>query len=51
MANKKLFKTLGAITTGALILATPSCTDTWDEHYNDLGEAASTPSTAKALSS
>lgn len=40
MANKKLFKTLGAITTGALILATPSCTDTWDEHYNDLGTAA-----------
>ncbi|MBR5776210.1 MAG: fasciclin domain-containing protein, partial [Bacteroidaceae bacterium] len=40
MANKKLFKTIGAIATGALILATPSCTDTWDEHYNDLGEAA-----------
>ena len=41
MANKKLFKTIGAIATGALILATPSCTDTWDEHYNDLGGAAS----------
>ncbi len=40
MANKKLFKTIGAIATGALILATPSCTDTWDEHYNDLGKAA-----------
>lgn len=40
MANKKLFKTIGAITTGALIMATPSCTDTWDEHYSDLGTSA-----------
>lgn len=40
MANKKLFKTIGAITTGALVLATPSCTDTWDDHYNDPGTAA-----------
>ena len=37
MANKKLFKTIGAITTGAMIMAAPSCTDTWDEHYADLG--------------
>ncbi len=41
MANKKLFKTIGAITTGAFILAAPSCTDTWDEHYDNQESAAS----------
>ncbi len=41
MANKKLFKTIGAITTGAMILAAPSCTDTWDEHYENQESAAS----------
>lgn len=41
MANKKLFKTIGAITTGAFLLAAPSCTDTWDEHYDNQESAAS----------
>ena len=32
MANKRFNKYLGAMTIGALILATPSCSD-YDDHY------------------
>ena len=36
MAKNKLNKYIGAVTMGALILAAPSCSDTWDDHYAPL---------------
>lgn len=41
MANKSLFKYIGVCAAGAALLAAPGCTDTWDDHYDDLGTSAS----------
>ena len=37
---KKINKYIGAVALGTAILAMPSCTDTWDDHYNG-GEGTS----------
>lgn len=34
MAKNKINKIFGAMALGAVILAVPGCTDTWDEHYD-----------------
>lgn len=41
MANKTLFKYIGATAVGVTLVVAPACTDTWDDHYDDLGTAAS----------
>ena len=33
MANNRIRKYIGAIALGAVLVAVPSCTDTWDDHY------------------
>ena len=33
MAKNKFYKYIGAMTVGAVVMAMPSCSDTWDEHY------------------
>lgn len=34
MANNRINKYIGAIALGTVLIAVPSCTDTWDDHYN-----------------
>ena len=33
MAKNKFYRYIGAMTVGAVVMAMPSCSDTWDEHY------------------
>ena len=33
MANNRIRKYIGAIALGTVLVAVPSCTDTWDDHY------------------
>ena len=35
MANKTLFKYIGATAVGVTLVVAPACTDTWDDHYDD----------------
>ena len=39
MANNKINKYIGAIAVGVALMAVPSCTDTWDDHYGVDGSA------------
>lgn len=34
MANNRIYKYIGAMALGAVLVAMPGCTDTWDDHYN-----------------
>ena len=34
MANNRINRYIGAIALGIVLTAVPSCTDTWDDHYN-----------------
>lgn len=42
MIKNKINKYLGAITLGMAVLAIPSCTDTWDDHYAELNDPTAT---------
>ena len=35
MANNRINKYIGAIALGTVLMVVPSCTDTWDDHYNN----------------
>lgn len=35
MANNRINKYIGAMVLGTVMIAVPSCTDTWDDHYNN----------------
>ena len=45
MANNRINKYIGAIALGTLLMAVPSCTDTWDDHYNSNESVAGTTQT------
>ena len=36
MANNRINRYIGAIALGAVLAVVPGCTDTWDDHYNDV---------------
>ena len=38
MAKHKINKYIGAFALGAVIMAIPSCSDTWDSHYGTVNE-------------
>ena len=41
MANNRTNRVLGAFALSAVLMAVPSCTDTWDDHYGIKSESAS----------
>lgn len=49
--NKGINKYLGAIVMGTALMAVPSCTDTWNEHYQTDNEQASTETLWEVLES
>jgi len=36
MANNRINRYIGAIALGSVLAVVPGCTDTWDDHYNDV---------------
>ncbi len=47
---KRIHYYIGAVVLGAVALAVPSCTDSWDEHYNGAQETAATQSLWELIS-
>ena len=45
MANNRINKYVGAIALGTLLMAVPSCTDTWDDHYGSNESVSGTTQT------
>ncbi len=43
MAKNKINRIFGAIATGAVLVAVPACTDTWDDHYEGSSDVESLP--------
>ena len=42
MINKRFSKYIGALALGVVVSALPGCTDTWDEHYAEVSDPATT---------
>ena len=42
MANNRINRYIGAVALGALLMAMPGCTDTWDDHYNSVASSGTT---------
>ena len=45
MANNIINRYIGAIVIGAVLVAVPGCTDTWDDHYDSDGVVSGTTAT------
>lgn len=40
MANNRVSRYIGAIALGTVLMAMPGCTDSWDDHYGDVGASS-----------
>ncbi|MCD8301449.1 MAG: hypothetical protein LUC44_00350 [Prevotellaceae bacterium] len=47
---KRIYNYIGAVASWAVIMAVPSCTDTWEDHYNSGESTAATQSLWKLIS-